>query len=82
MEQDTGVYSGDYGSATPTTSQSGPEGGGSTYGTDAGANKRDPISSSPTIGHTIVGRNLDGDSTETTDEIGGGIHEEREHLDD
>lgn len=82
MEQDEAVYSSDYGRATPTTGASGPEGGGTTYGTDAGANKRDPISSSPTIGHTIAGRNLDGESTETTDLIGGGTHEDRLHRDD
>lgn len=39
----------------PTTSESGTS--------EEGDNKRDPISASPTIGQTIAGRDVQGDST-------------------
>ena len=47
----------------PTTSESGPAGSGADApGADAGGNKRDSISASPTIGHTIAGRDVDGEA--------------------
>jgi hypothetical protein len=57
--KDEGVY--DTSNAQPNTEQSDPTGIGVGSRTDAGANKRDPISASPTIGHTIAGRTIDGD---------------------
>lgn len=56
---DQGVYY--TGTGTPTTEGSRPEGGGVGSGSDAGPNKRDPVSSSHTIGHTIAGRTVTGD---------------------
>lgn len=63
----------------PTIDATGPRGGGTMPGTTAGGTKRDPVESSPTIGHTIAGRSLDGQATETPgiapgeEESGGGI---------
>lgn len=69
----------------PTTTEPGPAGGGAGHaGANAGGNKRDAISSSPTIGHTIAGRNLDGEgiTEQEADEPSGGINAgERVHLD-
>ncbi len=42
----------------PTTTESG-------RGEEQGANKRDPISASPSIGRTIAGRDVHGESTVT-----------------
>lgn len=81
--EDKGIYGrANRESATPTTEGSGPAGGGTSYGTDSGGNKRDPVSASPSMGQTIAGRNLDGEGIENADELGGGIHEERPHKDD
>lgn len=81
--EEDGVYSGaNRESATPTTQESGPAGGGTSYGSNAGGNKRDPMSAAPSMGRTIAGRNLDGEGIENTDELGGGIHEERPHKND
>jgi hypothetical protein len=75
-----GVYSdANRESATPTTQESGPAGGGTSYGSNAGGNKRDPMSASPSMGQTIAGRNLDGEGIENTDELGGGQHQEGSH---
>lgn len=53
----------------PTTSESGPAGGAANApGGNAGGNKRDPISASPTIGSGVAGRDTDGNSTVTSDE--------------
>lgn len=71
----------------PTIEGTGPAGGGASPGDDAGGNKRDPISSSPTIGHTIAGRTLDGEGTTQEggepdqEELGGGVHlDDRPHT--
>ncbi len=46
----------------PTVEGSGPAGGGVTEGSNAGGNKRDPVESAPSIGHTIAGRTIDGEA--------------------
>lgn len=50
--------SADLSGAQPTVEGTAPEGGGAGSGSEAGGNKRDPLSSSPTIGKTIAGRNI------------------------
>jgi hypothetical protein len=71
----------------PTTTESG-AGGSHAAETSQGDNKRGPINTSPSIGHTIAGRSLDGQgSTEPgvepgQEESGGGIDMKRHpHLD-
>ncbi|HZU13310.1 MAG TPA: hypothetical protein VFB58_10765 [Chloroflexota bacterium] len=84
-----GVYAGpDNDHDEPTIDATGPAGGGTMPGIDAGGGKRSPVESSPTIGHTIAGRSLDGEGTEEPgvepgeEESGGGIRiEGRTHLD-
>jgi hypothetical protein len=55
-DDDSGIY--DLSGAQPTVEQSHPEGGGVGSASEAGGNKRDPVSSSPTIGRTIAGREI------------------------
>lgn len=49
----------------PTIEGTAPAGGGVTEGSNEGGNKRDPVESSPSIGHTIAGRTIDGDALGT-----------------
>lgn len=46
----------------PTVEETAPGGGGTRSGSAAGGNKRDPMSSGPTLGHTIAGRDIDTES--------------------
>ena len=50
--------SADLSGAQPTVEGTAPEGGGVGSASGAGGNKRDPLSSSPTIGDTIAGRHI------------------------
>jgi hypothetical protein len=60
MTDESGAYDLEYGQ--PTVEGTGPAGGGVTEGADAGGNKRDPVESAPSIGHTIAGRTIDGEA--------------------
>jgi hypothetical protein len=55
-ENDSGIY--DMSGAQPTVEGTNPEGGGAASGSYSGGNKRDPVSSSPSTGHTIAGRDI------------------------
>lgn len=67
--------------AQPQTEQTAPDGGGVGSSSDAGGNKRDPVSSSPTIGHTIAGRTINtgaiGDVTNAGHDVPGPQDSER-----
>lgn len=55
-DDDSGIY--DLSGAQPTVEQSHPDGGGVGSTSEGGGNKRDPVSSSPSIGRTIAGRDI------------------------
>ena len=80
-EDDSGIY--DLSGAIPQTEGSHPEGGGVGSASEAGGNKRDPLSSSPTIGGTIAGRTVNtgapGDITNMGHEPEVGTPGEGEH---
>ena len=55
-KDDSGIY--DLSGAQPQVEGSQPDGGGVGSDSAAGGNKRDPVSSSPTVGSTIAGRTV------------------------
>lgn len=63
MEDASGIYDLQYGQ--PTVEGTGPAGGGVTDGANYGGDKRDPVESAPSIGHTLAGRTIDGEALGT-----------------
>jgi hypothetical protein len=72
-DDEDGVY--DTSANQPTTESSGPDGRGVGSASEAGANKRDPLSSSPSMGGTIAGRTINTGASGDVTNPGGSTHD-------